>query len=39
MVINNDPQAPFFAKADYGIVGDLHEVIPAITRELKKETL
>ena len=39
MVINNDPQAPFFAKADYGIVGDLHEVLPAITRKLKKETL
>ena len=33
----NDPQAPFFSKADYGIVGDLHEVLPAITRELKKE--
>jgi electron transfer flavoprotein alpha subunit len=39
MVINNDPQAPFFAKADYGIIGDLHEVLPAITRELKKEPL
>jgi len=39
MVINNNPQAPFFAKADYGIVGDLHEVLPAITRELKKEPL
>ena len=39
MVINNDPHAPFFAKADYGIVGDLHEVLPAITRELKKEPL
>jgi electron transfer flavoprotein alpha subunit len=37
MVINNDPHAPFFTKADYGIVGDLHEVLPAITRELNKE--
>jgi len=36
MVINNDPQAPFFAKADYGVVGDLHEILPAITEELKK---
>ena len=37
MVINNDPQAPFFAKADYGIVDDLNEVLPAIIRELKKK--
>lgn len=36
LVINNDPEAAFFAKADYGIVGDLFEVIPAITEELKK---
>jgi electron transfer flavoprotein alpha subunit len=36
MVINNDPQAPFFTKADYGVIGDLHEILPAITRELKK---
>ena len=36
MVINNDPHAPFFAKADYGIIGDLHEILPAITQELKK---
>ena len=36
MVINNDPHAPFFAKADYGIIGDLHEILPAITKELKK---
>ena len=39
MVINNDPQAPFFSKADYGIIGDLHEVLPAITKELKKNPL
>jgi len=37
MVINNDPHAPFFAKADYGVIGDLHEILPAITEELKKE--
>ena len=36
MVINNDPHAPFFAKADYGVIGDLHEILPAITQELKK---
>lgn len=36
LVINNDPEAPFFSKADYGVVGDLHEVLPAIIEELKK---
>lgn len=36
MVINKDPEAAFFAKADYGVIGDLHEVIPAIIEELKK---
>ena len=36
LVINKDPEAPFFAKADYGIVGDLHQVLPAIIEEVKK---
>ncbi len=36
LVINNDPEAPFFSKADYGVIGDLHEVLPAILEELKK---
>lgn len=35
MVINKDPEAAFFRKADYGVVGDLHEVIPAIIEQLK----
>jgi electron transfer flavoprotein alpha subunit len=38
LVINKDPEAAFFAKADYGILGDLHEVVPAIVEELKKQT-
>ncbi|MCF8053534.1 MAG: electron transfer flavoprotein subunit alpha/FixB family protein, partial [Desulfobacterales bacterium] len=37
LVINKDPEAPFFAKADWGVVGDLHEVIPAIIEEIRKQ--
>jgi electron transfer flavoprotein alpha subunit len=36
MVVNKDPEAAFFGKADYGVVGDLHEVLPAIIEQLKK---
>jgi len=36
LAINADPEATIFAHADYAVVGDLHEVVPAITAELKK---
>nr|MBA4141311.1 electron transfer flavoprotein subunit alpha/FixB family protein [Segetibacter sp.] len=36
VVINKDAEAPFFKAADYGVVGDVFEVLPKLTEEVKK---
>ncbi len=35
LVINNDPEAPFFKAADYGVVGDAFDVVPKLVEKLK----
>ena len=36
LAINPDAEASIFASADYGVIGDLHEVVPAISAEIRK---
>jgi electron transfer flavoprotein alpha subunit len=38
LAINSDPEAPIMATADYAVIGDVGEVVPAITAELRRVT-
>ena len=37
LVINTDPDAPILARANYAVIGDLHEVLPAVSEEIRKQ--
>ena len=36
LAINPDPEAPILANADYAVIGDLQQVVPAISAEIRK---
>ncbi|MCJ7712311.1 MAG: FAD-binding protein, partial [Chloroflexi bacterium] len=36
LAINKDAEAPIMSDADYAVIGDLHEVLPAISAEIRR---
>lgn len=36
LAINTDPEAPIVAQADYAVIGDLHQIVPALSTEIRK---
>ena len=36
LAINTDPAANLVTKADYAVIGDLHQIVPAITAEIRR---
>jgi electron transfer flavoprotein alpha subunit len=36
LAVNTDAEAPMMTKANYAVVGDMHEIVPAIIEELKQ---
>jgi electron transfer flavoprotein alpha subunit len=36
LAVNKDPEAPIMTSADYAVIGDLHQVLPAISAEIRR---